>query len=74
MCINSGHPYMTALSVAGGIYWLGLQGALIGPVLLCCLIVAVKMYQTFLKPDTVMGPGMCFVHCLLLFQSNFLPT
>ena len=36
---------MTALAIAGGVYYRGIEGALIGPIVLCCLLVGVKLYN-----------------------------
>lgn len=48
---------MTGLAVAGGMYWFSLEGAIIGPIVLCCLVAAFNIYNGIFTEDKSERPA-----------------
>ncbi|CDI98528.1 transmembrane protein C9orf5 [Echinococcus multilocularis] len=73
---GAGHPYLTGLSIAGGLYYFGAEGVFIGPVVLCCMLVGVNLYRILLTETTEAGRdgSGSLERPLRIFQKHLLRT
>lgn len=49
--LESGHPYLTGLAIVGGFYYAGLEGAILGPILLCCMLFFQHLFEYIMATD-----------------------
>uniref|UniRef100_T1IVB2 Transmembrane protein 245 n=1 Tax=Strigamia maritima TaxID=126957 RepID=T1IVB2_STRMM len=54
--ITGGGPYMTGLAIGGGIFCLGVEGAIIGPILLCCFYFVINMSSSIMQESPGIAP------------------
>nr|CDJ84533.1 Transmembrane protein C9orf5 [Haemonchus contortus] len=45
--VKNSYPYVTNLSILGGMYWFGLQGAIIAPFILRTFLVVINVYMCY---------------------------
>lgn len=63
---GGGHAYLTGLSIAGGMFLLGWEGAIFGPILLCLVVVIFNLMTNALK-DTPSTPNPRYLLMIFLF-------
>eukprot|EP00002_Diphylleia_rotans_P025615 TRINITY_DN5070_c0_g1_i1.p1 TRINITY_DN5070_c0_g1~~TRINITY_DN5070_c0_g1_i1.p1 ORF type:complete len:787 (+),score=152.85 TRINITY_DN5070_c0_g1_i1:64-2424(+) len=47
--IPSAHPFIVGISIFTGLYNFGLQGVIIGPILVCLVVITYDLYSSFLR-------------------------
>lgn len=45
----SGHPYLNGLAMAGGVLYFGIEGAIIGPLILCFMLVIINFGASLMQ-------------------------
>jgi len=56
------------LAIAGGVYYRGIEGALIGPIILCCLLVGIRMYNETMATTLLTNSDQLFLSLTNLKQ------
>lgn len=64
---RGGHAYLTGLSIAGGMFLFGWEGAIFGPILLCLVVVIFTLMTNALK-DAPSTPNARYDFSNFVFQ------